>query len=29
MDRSSVGLLQIPQKALIELQQKFLLTPSP
>ena len=27
MDRSNVGLLQIPQKALIELQQKLLLTP--
>ena len=27
MDRSNVGLLQIPQKALIDLQQKLLLTP--
>jgi len=27
MDRSNVGLLQIPQKALIDLQQKLILTP--
>lgn len=27
LDRSNVGLLQIPQKALIELQQKLILTP--
>jgi hypothetical protein len=27
MDRSNVGLLQIPQKALIELQQKLIITP--
>jgi hypothetical protein len=27
MDRSNVGLLQIPQKALINLQQKLIQTP--